>query len=193
MLYLLLLSFAAVFTGELIGDKLLYTISALSSRYRVLPVLGGGSLAFMGKMLVAVFLGNFIAHLPGKLVASLSAVTFFIMAIALSFKTAPTPPGASERPVSALRVSLISFSVVFFSEWGDIGQITAATLAARYHAPFIIWVGGTLAMISKAVLAMTAGAALRNRVPQEILRYCGVGLLFSLGVLSLLNVAVLSR
>ena len=190
MLYLLLLSYAAVFTGELIGDKLLYTISALSSRYRILPVLGGVSLAFMGKMLVAVFLGNFISHLPGRLVASLSALTFFIMAIVLYFKTAPAPPGAPERPVSALRVSFISFSVVFFSEWGDIGQITAATLAARYHSPLVIWVGGTLAMISKAILAMTAGAVLRNRVPQEILRYCGVGLLFSLGLLSLLNVAL---
>jgi len=189
MLYLLLLSYTAVFTGELLGDKLLYTLSALAARYRLPPIFCGVALAFMGKMLAAVILGGFVAHLPGKIVALLSAATFFTMALALSVKdvhgirdSAPSVP--------AVRVSLVSFSVVFFSEWGDIGQITAATLAARYQMPLVIWLGGTLAMMTKGILAMTVGVALGSRVSQEILRYCGVCLLFGLGLLSLISVVL---
>jgi len=189
MLALLLLAFVSVFTGELLGDKLLYTVGALATRFRLLPILVGVSSAFMGKMLVAVVLGGFVANLPGKIVALLSAVTFITMALALFFKAAPGTDQVARGSVSILRASLISFSLVFFSEWGDIGQITAATLVARYNAPLVIWIGGTLAMVSKAILALTVGTVLRNRIPREILRYCGVFLLFSLGVLSLLSVA----
>jgi Ca2+/H+ antiporter, TMEM165/GDT1 family len=190
MLYLLLLSYVAVFTGELMGDKLLYTISTLATRYRLLPMLGGVAVAFMGKMLAAVLLGGFVSHLPGKLVAVLSAATYFTMALAPSVKTAAPGAADSRQLVPSFRAVVISFSVVFFSEWGDIGQITAATLAARYHAPLVIWMGGTLAMVTKSVLAMTVGVALRSRISQEVLRYCGVCVLFGLGVLSLINIAV---
>lgn len=189
MLALLLLSFVTVFTGELLGDKLLYTISALASRFRFVPILLGVGLAFMAKMMAAIVLGGFVANLPGRVVAVLSSVTFFTMALALSFKACPGADQPARESASVFRASLISFSLVFFSEWGDIGQITAATLVARYHAPLVIWMGGTLAMISKAILAVTVGAVLRNRLPREVLRYCGVFLLFSLGVLSLLSLA----
>ena len=190
MFYLLLLSFATVFTGELLGDKLLYTISSLATRYRMGPLLSGVALAFMGKMAAAVVLGGLVARLPVRIVALISAATFFTMALALTFKApakSSSEPGLSPR---WFRPALVSFSVVFFSEWGDIGQIAAATLEARLQAPFIVWLGATLAMVTKATLAITVGVALRNRISQEVLRYCGVGLLFSLGVLSLLNVAL---
>jgi len=112
------------------------------------------------------------------------------MALALTFK-APASDGLDYgNPGRWFRPALISFSVVFFSEWGDIGQIAAATIEARFQAPMVVWLGATLAMVTKAILAMTVGVALRNRISQEVLRYCGVGLLFSLGLFSLLHVAL---
>jgi putative Ca2+/H+ antiporter (TMEM165/GDT1 family) len=187
MLYLLLISYLAVFTGELIGDKLLYTIGALATRYRMFPMLCGVAIAFMGKMGAAVIFGGFVSHLPGRTVALSSAASFFTMALTLSLKAAPHAVPELGQSVSAFRAALMSFSLVFLSEWGDLGQITAATLAARYQSPLTIWLGGTIAMITKAVLAMTFGVALRNRISQEVLRYCGVCLFSTLGVLSLLK------
>lgn len=190
MFYLLLLSYVTVFTGELLGDKLLYTLSTLATRYRVAPMLCGVALAFTGKMAAAVLLGGVVAHMPARVVAVISAATFFTMALALTFKASERAAEESSHAKHWFKIALVAFSVVFFSEWGDIGQITAATLSARYHLPFVIWLGGTLAMLTKAILAMTVGVALRNRVSQEILRYCGVSLLFGLGLLSLINAAL---
>jgi putative Ca2+/H+ antiporter (TMEM165/GDT1 family) len=41
---------------------------------------------------------------------------------------------------------MLAFSSVFFSEWADGGQLTAAALSARYQVPFLIWGAGTLAI-----------------------------------------------
>ncbi len=185
MLSTLAVTFAAVFTSELIGDKLLYTIGVLGARYRRSPVLCGVGPAFMAKMAAAVLLGKLIAQMPANVVAVLSAATFFTMGLVLWFKAPESSSVECEKSANWFRVASISFAVVFFSEWGDMGQVTAAALTTRYGAPFGVWIGGTLAMMAKAVLAMTMGASLRNRVPERILRYCGVCLLLSLGVFSL--------
>lgn len=181
---LLLAAYLTVFTAELIGDKLLYTLSALATRYRGTPVLCGAGLAFIGKMFAAVLLGGLIAQFPAKIVAPLSAVTFFTMALALSFKRTDRQPVEKESDPWP-RAAAVSFAVVFFSEWGDMGQIAAATLSARFQAPLAIGVAATLAMLTKAALAVTIGKGLAEKVPQAILRYCGVCLLFGLAVASL--------
>ena len=129
MLPLLLAAYATVFTAELVGDKLLYTLTALATRYRPFPMLCGVGVAFMGKMGAAVLLGGLVAHLPAKLVVGLSAATFFTMALVLSFKASGEE--TSERGPSPhwSRAAVVAFSAVFFSEWGDPGQIAAAVLA----------------------------------------------------------------
>ena len=183
---LLLAAYLTVFTAELIGDKLLYTLSALAMRYRSVPVLCGAGLAFSGKMLAAVMLGGLIAQLPVKVVAPLSAITFFTMALALSFKRTSREPVERDTEHWS-RAAVVSFSVVFFSEWGDMGQIAAATLSARFEAPLTVLSAATLAMVTKAALAVTMGKGLAERVPEGILRYSGVSLLFGLGIASLLK------
>ena len=85
-------------------------------------------------------------------------------------------------------IGLISFAAIFFSEWGDVGQLAAATLAARYHAPFIVWSGATLALMTKGLLALTLGAGLSRRLPQNVLRYGALSLCLTMGVLSLLRI-----
>jgi hypothetical protein len=49
--------------------------------------------------------------------------------------------------------ALVSFAAIFFSEWGDVGQITAATMAARFGDPLLVWVGAVAAMVTKGALA----------------------------------------
>ncbi len=79
---------------------------------------------------------------------------------------------------------MITFAVIFFSEWGDVGQITAATLTARYQLPLMVWLGGTLALITKGLLALTLGQGLRKYVPQHILRPVSAGLCLLMGIVS---------
>src|SRR5579883_1955233 len=98
MIPLFVAAYATVLTAELMGDKLLYTISTLAARYRTLPMVPGILAAFMAKMAAATLLGGLIARLPGKIVAVASAITFITMALALSFKTPDEPSPQETRP-----------------------------------------------------------------------------------------------
>jgi putative Ca2+/H+ antiporter (TMEM165/GDT1 family) len=87
---------------------------------------------------------------------------------------------------------MISFAAIFFSEWGDVGQITAATLSAKYHAALIVWLGAVSAMITKGAMATFLGAGIRrwihDRVSPTVVRYVGVSLLLVLGALSVIEI-----
>jgi len=61
--YIALLSFWTVFLAELVGDKSIYSIASLSIRYSAAAVFSGITLAFAGKMLVAVLLVRLLVHL----------------------------------------------------------------------------------------------------------------------------------
>jgi len=92
---------------------------------------------------------------------------------------------------------MVSFAAIFLSEWGDVGQVTAATLAARYRLPLIVWLGAVGAMITKGVLAAFLGAGIRRqiqeRVSPKVVRYVAVGLMLVLGMLTVLEILIERR
>jgi len=86
------------------------------------------------------------------------------------------------------KAAMVSFGAILFSEWGDVGQVTTAALAARFGSPVVVWLGAVAAMITKGGLAASFGAGARRwiqtRVPPQAVRYGSVGLLLVLGILS---------
>jgi putative Ca2+/H+ antiporter (TMEM165/GDT1 family) len=190
MLSLLLLAYGIVFVTELVGDKTLYTISALATRSRPVPLFCGISVAFMAKMLAAVMLGHALAALPPAVITGMSAATFFAVAFTL-WRKHSEGGGAEPAPVRAWgQTFLVAFAAIFFSEWGDVGQITAATLAARTHAAGVIWLGATLALMTKGLLALTVGMSLRRWMPRRLLRLGACGVCLALGLVSAFRVAL---
>jgi putative Ca2+/H+ antiporter (TMEM165/GDT1 family) len=190
VILILFTTFGAVFVAEIVGDKLLYTTGVLAARYRTMPIMLGMSIAFMAKMGVAVIVGDAIAKLPRPLVATITALSFLGVAVALWRKSDRSRESKEKHRAS--KAAAVSFAAIFFSEWGDVGQITAATLAAKYHMPFVVWVGAVAAMVTKGVLAAFLGGGIRswiqNRVAPQVVRYVAVSLLLVLGVLSVLEV-----
>lgn len=198
MLTILLATYVAVFVAEIVGDKLLYTTGVLAARYRTLPIMIGMAFAFMIKMGVAVLVGEQIKRLPPLLVAAVTMLSFIGVAIALWRKDERR---AAQKEVSAPKAAMISFSAIFFSEWGDVGQITAAlamATALSEHPDIhvstvrvIVWLGAVGAMVTKGALAASIGAGVRGwiqlHVPPKIVRYAGVALLLLLGVLSVVE------
>jgi putative Ca2+/H+ antiporter (TMEM165/GDT1 family) len=83
---------------------------------------------------------------------------------------------------------MVSFAASFFSEWGDVGQITAATMSARFGAPLLVWIGAVAAMGTKGALAASIGGVLRKWIQEHLapktIRYGAVALLLLLGILS---------
>jgi Ca2+/H+ antiporter, TMEM165/GDT1 family len=189
MIAILLATYGAVFVAEIVGDKLLYTTGVLATRYRTASVMIGMLIAFMAKMAVAVAVGSAISKLPPLLVAALTGASFIGVAITLWRK--PVERKSSEKDRRAARGAMVSFAAIFFSEWGDVGQITAATMAARFGAPYLVWAGAVAAMVTKGALAASIGAGVRQwiiaRIPPKAVRYAGVSALLLLGLLSILE------
>ena len=63
--------------------------------------------------------------------------------------------------------------------------------------PLVVWVGAVSAMITKGVLAASVGTGVRRwllqRVSPRVVRYCGVGLMLLLGMLSMWEILASGR
>jgi putative Ca2+/H+ antiporter (TMEM165/GDT1 family) len=195
MVLIFFTTFGAVFVAEIVGDKLLYTTGVLAARYRTLPIMFGMALAFMAKMGVAVLVGQAISRLPPILVASITALSFLGVAFTLWRKSDQPKDQAKEH--TAKKAAMISFAAIFFSEWGDVGQVTAATMAARFGFPLVVWGGAVGAMVTKGALAAFLGAGIRRKIAErlspKVVRYVAVGLLLVLGLATVLEILIERR
>ena len=198
MLTIFAATYAAVFVAEIVGDKLLYTTGVLAANYRSVSIVVGMALAFMCKMAVAVAAGEAVSRLPRVLVALVTGVSFLGVAYTLWKKPDIRQPKAKDSRV--MHGAAVAFSAIFFSEWGDVGMITAAAMAARFLTPadaklavgIVVWLGAVGAMVTKGTLVTFLGAGVRSwiasRVRPRIVRYVGTAALLVLGVLSVLEV-----
>jgi putative Ca2+/H+ antiporter (TMEM165/GDT1 family) len=194
MFPLFLTAYVAVFMAEIVGDKLLYTTGLLATRYKTVPILCGMAMAFMLKMGVAVAVGQLFAMLPKWLVASVTALNFFAIAVVLWRKRDKREVTAKNYP--AYQAALVAFAAIFFSEWGDVGQVTAATTAASArllkppvpNAALIVWLGAVAAMVTKGALASFIGGGVRGWIQSHFqpktIRYAATALLLVLGAFS---------
>jgi len=203
VLQLVLTTYGAVFVAEIVGDKLLYTTGVLATRYRSASVVLGMALAFMCKMAVAVAIGAAISQLPRWLVAAVTGASFIGVAIAVWRKPDVRLPKAKDSRV--LTGATVAFLAIFLSEWGDVGQITAAGMAAKFvwsarassttsalwQAAILVWIGAVAAMVTKGALAGLLGASVQrwvaHRVDPKKVRWVATVALIILGVLSVLE------
>jgi putative Ca2+/H+ antiporter (TMEM165/GDT1 family) len=136
-------------------------------------------------MLVAVLVGQAIAELPRSLVTVASTVTFFLTALIIWFKKNDDAPKKQEHGFR--KAALVAFFAILLSEWGDMGQIMAATLSARFGEPLLVWIAATLALTTKGLLGLAIGYGLKQRVPLHVLRYASVSLCLVMGVISAID------
>ena len=190
MLSLIVATFVAVLVAELVGDKALYTLGTLATRFSPVPVFTGAVSAFMLKAGAAVLLGSLLSRLPAALITALSVVTFVSMAIGFWRRRPKTAAPKPEPDASWSRPVMLSFTALFLSEWADVGQLTAATLVARTGRPGSVWIGSTLALLTKAAFAVTVGVGLRRWVRAETLRYLAIGTCSVMAVLALFHVEI---
>ncbi|MGH3912700.1 MAG: TMEM165/GDT1 family protein [Pseudonocardiaceae bacterium] len=165
----LLLAFALVLPAEL-PDKTMVATLLLSARYRLGPVLLGVSTAFAVQCVIAVAFGSVLTLLPDRLVAAVVCVMFAAGAVLLlreGFGASDEPNAGVDEPSAApswWRVAALSFGVLFAAEWGDASQFAVAALTARYGDPLAVGLGGWLALVTVAVLAVVVGKGLAARL-----------------------------
>lgn len=169
MLSVVLSAYVAILAAEVVGDKLCWSVTVLSARQSPSAVVAGVSLALVSKTAVALLLGRALATLPAWTLRLAGVLTFGWLALAWLVER--DEPVASARPARSGPAAVLgAFTAVFFSEWGDVGQIALATLAARSEAPWAVGLGALLAYATKAAGAFTLGSWLRRCVPPRPLR-----------------------
>jgi Ca2+/H+ antiporter, TMEM165/GDT1 family len=183
--------FVITFLAEL-PDKSLFASMVLGTRYRPFHVWAGAAAAFAVHMAIAVAAGQVLVTLvPHRLMEAIVAALFVAGAAYLLITSLRPDHGHSadaarqgNRPPSFLRVAGTGFAVVFLAEWGDITQITAANLTARYADPVSVFLGATLGLWAVAGLAVTAGAKSLAVIPMAWVRRIGAAILLGFGVYS---------
>jgi putative Ca2+/H+ antiporter (TMEM165/GDT1 family) len=188
------IAFAVTFLAEL-PDKSMFASLVLGTRHRATWVWAGAAAAFTVHMAIAVTAGQLLALLPHQVVDAVVAV-LFVTGAAYLWVTSSRPhehegvdaARQGGRVPSFWRVAGTSFGVVFLAEWGDITQITAANLAARYN-PVLVFAGATLGLWAVAATAVSIGAKSLKLIPMAWVSRITGTILLALGIYSALAAA----
>ena len=180
-------AFALTFLAEL-PDKSMFASLVLATRYRPAWVWSGAAAAFAVQMAIAVTAGRLLTLLPHRLVLAVTAGLFLAGSAylwAASFRTGH-PDGADAarqggRAPSFLRVAGMSFGLVFLAEWGDITQLSTASLAARYD-PLLVFAGATLGLWAAAAVAVSIGTKSLDLIPMAWVRRITAATMLAVGV-----------
>jgi putative Ca2+/H+ antiporter (TMEM165/GDT1 family) len=80
------------------------------------------------------------------------------------------------------RVALTSFLTLVLAELGDKTQLLAMSLAASSKKPWMVFLGGSAALMLLTGLAAFFGEAITRAVPEAILRRVSAGMFVCMGV-----------
>jgi len=181
------IAFVVTLLAEL-PDKTMFASLILGTRYRPLWVWTGAAAAFTVHMVIAVTAGQLLALLPHRVVDGIVAGLFVVGAVYLwahSFRpqhhdgTEAARMGAPRA--TFWRVAGAAFTVIFLAEWGDITQLAAANLAARYN-PVLVFAGATLGLWAAAAVAVNVGAKSLNLLPLAWVSRITGTILLALGI-----------
>lgn len=174
----LAVTFALIAPAEL-PDKTFIATLVLATRFTPVAVWFGASAAFAVQTVIAVLAGQLLTLLPERLVL-LGTGTLFALGAVLMFGGArsvdPAEEEAAERravtaaATSHRRAFTVSFLVLIAAEWGDLSQLTTATLTARFRAPVEVGIGAFLALALVAGLAVLAGRWLIGHIRFSLVR-----------------------
>ena len=82
--------------------------------------------------------------------------------------------------------------MLFAAEWGDLSQLTTASLSARFDEPLAVFLGAWCALLVVAGIAVLAGRWLARRLSFAVIRRISGSLLALLSVVTALEAAGIS-
>jgi putative Ca2+/H+ antiporter (TMEM165/GDT1 family) len=190
-----LVTFALILPAEL-PDKTFVATLVLSTRFRPLVVWLGVVTAFGVQSAIAVTAGQLLGLLPHTAVLLVTSALFATGSVLMFRSASHTEQDLAEEEAevvaqtsetSSSRAFLVSFAVLFAAEWGDLSQLTTASLSARFDVPMSVFLGAWLALAAVAGLAVLAGRWLQARLHFSTVRRLSGTLLGILAVVTLVE------
>jgi putative Ca2+/H+ antiporter (TMEM165/GDT1 family) len=176
--------FGIMFIGEL-PDKTMFASLVLAARGNAVLVWLGVATAFAVHVAIAVTVGGvLLTLLPHRVVQAVVALLFAVGAVmAVREDDDDTQIKDTGYRFAGLRTVATAFVVIFIAEWGDLTQVLAANLAARYGHPVEVGLASLAALWLVAGIAMVGGRLLRQ-LPVMVIRRVTAVMLFALAILA---------
>jgi putative Ca2+/H+ antiporter (TMEM165/GDT1 family) len=164
-------TFALIFISEL-PDKTAFASVLMATRNKPLPVFIGAAAAFVVQSAVAVTFGSILTLLPAKWVHIGAALMFFVLAFSMWRREEPNEQAGDSKPAGSRFFATVSsaFVLIFIAEWGDLTQLATAALAAKYAAPFTIFISATLALWMVTAIGVIVGHGAKRTIQPKVLQ-----------------------
>jgi len=199
-------TFGLIFVAEL-GDKTQLAVVTQTCKYRrPWAVFGGASLALTVVTLIGALGGELLGRLiPQDVLRIIAALAFVVMGIWIGREAikagrgqradscAIDPANGQEcSPTSGQwnwKAFASTFGLLFVAELGDKTQLTVLGLAGKYGRPWLVFLGGALALVLVTGLGAVGGQGLCKLIPERILlwisavAFVAMGILMGLGLL----------
>lgn len=186
-------TFGILFIAEL-GDKTQLAVITQTCKYRCpFPVFFGASLALTLVTALGAAGGQVIGQfIPADIIRTAAAMGFVIMG-GLMFKESAASASQAEC-VCEIDESLSSswwnwkafgstLTLLFFAELGDKTQLAVFGLASKESHPWLVFAGGSLALIVVTGLGVIGGQQLCRLIPEKILVNASAGVFVVMGCL----------
>jgi len=208
-----LITYGILFIGEL-GDKTQLIVFNLALEYKKFYKVGiGATLGFAVIVTIGIVFGSLITEfVPLGLISLISGLLFIaiglfelrnIKSLYLNERGLKSDNNRIKQTNSEkeeieskndvkfgwLKKNpyLAGFGFIFLMELGDKTQLLTITLASIYAAPFEVWLGAFLALVSVAWIGIFAGAAIAKKVPKFYLKVVAVSIFILVGILVLIS------
>jgi putative Ca2+/H+ antiporter (TMEM165/GDT1 family) len=199
-------TFGLIFVAEL-GDKTQLAVVTQTCKYRrPWAVFAGASLALTVVTLIGALGGELLGRLiPQDVLRIVAALAFVVMGIWIGREAIKagrdqradscaiaSADGQECSPASARwnwKAFASTFGLLFVAELGDKTQLTVLGLAGKYGRPWIVFLGGALALTLVTGLGAAGGQGLCKLIPERILlwvsavAFVAMGILMGLGLL----------
>lgn len=188
----LLTTFFLVGIAEMADKTQLLTL-CLTCKYPARTVLLGVALAIGLLNLLAVAIGGLAGQLlpvvPIKIAAGILFLAFGAWTL-LARDDGDSEEACDTTPEGGLRRSAVLTVAVAFliAEIGDKTQLATLSLAARYEAFAMVWIGASLGMLAANALAIVGGSLLSDRLPEATLKKVSGLLFIAFGIWTLVDV-----
>ncbi|MFW9968965.1 MAG: TMEM165/GDT1 family protein [Candidatus Odinarchaeota archaeon] len=206
------ITYGVLFLGEL-GDKTQLIVFNLALEYEKFYKVGiGVTVGFVLLVTIGVFFGAVITRfIPLFIISIASGVVFIIIGLlearhlkTLYLERKRSKTLAENDKNTKLKAEngnsvcsklqklksnpyLAGFIYIFIMELGVKTQILTITLSSIYAAPFEVWLGAFLALISVAWIGILFGAFIARKVPKLHLKLISTSIFIFVGILILIT------
>ncbi len=199
-------TFGLIFVAEL-GDKTQLAVVTQTCKYRrPWAVFAGASLALTVVTLIGALGGELLGRLvPQDVLRIAAALAFVVMGILIGREAVKAGRGQREDACAVAsadgqdcvvnpprwdwKAFASTFGLLFVAELGDKTQLTVLGLAGKYGRPWVVFLGGALALTLVTGLGAVGGQGLCRLIPERILlwvsavAFVAMGILMGLGLL----------